>query len=82
MKKQSARIIGVVALLSYLALTSTASSDWIEAYGVAPDGGNGSLEWGVSIVLMALCLVVPLLVGGAGGLALRIRSEPDGGGKP
>ncbi len=50
MKKQSARIIGVVALLSYLALTSAAWPDWIEAYGVAPDGGNGSLEWGVSIV--------------------------------
>lgn len=49
-------------MLSYLALTSAAWPDWIEAYGVAPDGGNGSLEWGVSIVLMAVCLVVSLLV--------------------
>jgi hypothetical protein len=48
---------------SALALVLTAAwPDWIEAaLGVDPDGGDGSLEWGI-VGLLALCAVItPLL---------------------
>jgi len=36
--------------------------DWIEAFRVVPDGGGGSLEWGVSILPVAVGLVLRVLV--------------------
>jgi hypothetical protein len=43
------------------ALLTAVWSDWIETvFNVDPDHGNGSLEWGLVVVLfgVALCLVV------------------------
>ncbi len=46
---------------SAVALLTVISSDWIEAaFGIDPDHGSGSLEWGIVAVLVgvALCLAV------------------------
>jgi membrane protease YdiL (CAAX protease family) len=32
--------------------------NWIEAFGADPDGGDGSLEWAIPIVLVAAALVL------------------------
>jgi hypothetical protein len=32
--------------------------DWIEAFGIDPDHGDGSLEWTIPIVLAAAALVL------------------------
>jgi hypothetical protein len=34
---------------------------WIEAFGVDPDQGSGSLEWAIPIVLAAVALVLGLV---------------------
>ena len=35
--------------------------NWIEAFGVDPDGGDGSLEWAIPIVLAAAALVLGIV---------------------
>jgi hypothetical protein len=45
-----------------LLIITAAWPDWIEeVFGVDPDGGNGSLEWAIVIVLAACTVTLPLL---------------------
>lgn len=41
----------------FFAVLAVIWPNWIEAFGVDPDGGNGSLEWAIAIVLAAAALV-------------------------
>ena len=48
-------LAGIAAILFVLTLVW---HDWIEAFGIEPDGGNGSLEWvvvGVFAVAAIVC---------------------------
>jgi hypothetical protein len=47
-------LAGVAAILFVLTLVW---HDWIEAFGIEPDGGNGSLEW-VVVALFAVAALV------------------------
>ncbi len=61
-------LAGIAAVLFVLTL---AWHDWIEAFGIEPDGGNGSLEW---VVVGAFALAA--LVCGALARAEWRRSRP------
>jgi hypothetical protein len=52
-----------LGVISAVALTITAAwPDWIEAVAkVDPDGGNGSLEWAIVVVLVVSAVASPLL---------------------
>lgn len=46
--------------------------DWIEqATGISLDGGNGSLEMAITLIVLALVCVLALAVWRAGNLRLR-----------
>ena len=46
--------------------------DWIEqATGISLDGGNGSLEMAITLIVVALLCVLALSVWRSGGLRLR-----------
>jgi hypothetical protein len=47
-------LAGVAAILFVLTLVW---HDWIEAFGIEPDGGNGSLEWIIVAVFAVAALV-------------------------
>ena len=49
-----AALAGVAAILFVVTLVW---HDWIEAFGIEPDGGNGSLEW-VVVALFAVAALV------------------------
>lgn len=42
----------------FFAVLAAIWPDWIEAFGVDPDGGNGSVEWAIPIVLATVALVL------------------------
>jgi hypothetical protein len=43
------------------ALVTAVVPQWIEAFGLDPDGGSGSAEWGIVLVLGVVALTVGLL---------------------
>jgi hypothetical protein len=48
----------LAATSAALLLLTLFRKDWIEGVvGFEPDGGNGSLEWGIAIVLGAIAVV-------------------------
>ena len=51
-------LAGIAAILFVLTLVW---HDWIEAFGIEPDGGNGSLEWVVVGVFAVAALVCAAL---------------------
>jgi hypothetical protein len=65
MVKASARFWVEAALAvvgGALGLLTVVWRDWIEAIlGVEPDGGDGSLEWGIATLLLAASLTFGLL---------------------
>ena len=67
--------LGVAGLAAALCILTLVWNDWIEAFGIEPDGGNGSLEW---VVVGALALIALV----AGALARtewrRVRSQGAG----
>ncbi len=44
-----------------LAVLTLAWPDWIEAFGIEPDGGNGSLEWIIAVGFLVAGLGLGLL---------------------
>jgi hypothetical protein len=49
----------VATLAAFLGLLTLAWHDWIEGvFGVDPDHHNGSLEWIIVVVLLAVALVL------------------------
>jgi hypothetical protein len=67
MKKQLRKIFwwetaGAVAC-AVLFIVTLFNREWIEVlFGVEPDGGNGTMEWAVVVVLAALTLLSVTLV--------------------
>lgn len=54
--------VGAVAS-GVLFIVTLFSREWIEVlFGVEPDGGNGTMEWAVVIILAALTLLSGILV--------------------
>jgi len=54
--------IGLGATSATLLVLTAAWPDWIEeVVGIDPDGGNGSLEWAIVVVLAICALSMPLL---------------------
>jgi hypothetical protein len=52
------KIEAVLAIVFAVATVVTAIvPQWIEALGLEPDGGDGSAEWGIVVVLGVLALV-------------------------
>lgn len=49
-------LAGIAAILFVLTLVW---HDWIEAFGIEPDGGNGSVEW----IMVAVFAVAALVCG-------------------
>ncbi|WP_371403345.1 hypothetical protein OHA10_36345 [Kribbella sp. NBC_00662] len=43
------------------ALVTAVAPQWIEAFGLEPDGGSGSAEWGIVVVLGVVALAVGLV---------------------
>jgi hypothetical protein len=43
------------------ALVTAVVPQWIEAFGLEPDGGSGSAEWGIVVVLGVVALAVGLV---------------------
>jgi hypothetical protein len=53
----SVEILAAIAAIAFL-LASAISPDWIErVFGFAPDNDDGSVEWGASIIAVAVFLV-------------------------
>jgi hypothetical protein len=51
--------LALAAIALVLFVLTLVWHDWIEAFGIEPDGGNGSLEW----VIVALFAVAALVCG-------------------
>lgn len=55
--------VGAVAS-GVLFIVTLINREWIEVmFGVEPDGGNGTMEWAVVVILAALTLLSGILVG-------------------
>jgi hypothetical protein len=66
LKLQAKIETGVAALAAFLAVLTLISREWIEFLtGWDPDGGSGTLEWGIVVVLAAIAV----------GLSLRARAD-------
>lgn len=56
----------LAAIAGFLVVLTLISHEWIEVLtGWDPDKGNGSLEWGIVVVLLAACI------------ALSVRARAD-----
>jgi len=54
--------VALAATSVVLLIITAAWSDWIEAvFGIDPDGGNGSLEWAIVVVLAVSAVTLPLM---------------------
>jgi hypothetical protein len=49
--------LALAAIAVILFVLTLVWHDWIEAFGIEPDGGNGSLEWVIVGVFAAAALV-------------------------
>jgi hypothetical protein len=57
--------IGLGATSAILLVLTVVWPDWIEEiFGIDPDGGNGSLEWAIAVVLVICAVAMPLLARG------------------
>jgi hypothetical protein len=43
------------------ALLAAVWPDWLEAFGIDPDHGNGTVEWAIPVVLAVVAVVLGLL---------------------
>jgi len=48
-------------LFAIVALVTAVVPRWIEEFGLEPDGGSGSAEWGIVVVLGVAALAAGLL---------------------
>jgi hypothetical protein len=46
----------VACVAAFFSLLAAIWPDWIEAFGVDPDHGNGSLEWAIPIALAVVAV--------------------------
>jgi hypothetical protein len=54
--------IGLGALSAVVLALTVAWPEWIEeVFGVDPDGGDGSLEWAIVVVLAICAVTLPLM---------------------
>jgi hypothetical protein len=54
--------VSLETISAVLLIITAAVPDWIEkVLGTDPDGGNGSLEWAIVIVLAVCAVALPLL---------------------
>jgi hypothetical protein len=51
----------LATLAGALAVLTVAWRDWIEAFGIEPDGGDGSLEWALVLGLSLAALLLGVL---------------------
>lgn len=47
---------GLAGVTGALAVVTLFWHDWLEAFGIDPDHGDGSFEWGLVVVLALACL--------------------------
>lgn len=53
---------GMATITGFLFVITLLWGDWIErVFGVSPDGGNGSLEWLIVVVLFVATITLILL---------------------
>jgi hypothetical protein len=48
----------LACLTGGLCILTAGWHDWLEAFGIEPDGGNGSAEWAIVAVLAACSLAL------------------------
>lgn len=54
----------LAAISSLLAVLTMVRPDWIEGlFEVAPDGGNGSSEWGITLAFLVATVALTVLTG-------------------
>ena len=53
--------VALALIAAALALLTLVWHEWIEAFGIEPDGGDGSLEWVVVVVLAVAALLFAAL---------------------
>jgi hypothetical protein len=71
--------VGLGAISAVLLIITAAWPDWIEkVLGIDPDGGSGSLEWAIVIVLAVCAVTLPLLAGNEWRRARAGGSTPAG----
>jgi hypothetical protein len=63
--------LALAAIAVVLFVLTLVRHDWIEAFGIEPDGGNGSLEW----VVVGVFAVAAVVCGGLARAEWR-RSRP------
>lgn len=69
--------LALAAIAVVLFVLTLVWHDWIEAFGIEPDGGNGSLEW----VVVGVFAVAAVVCGGLarGGVAQEPPAQTQSG---